>query len=73
MPPHNYTITPPEVRAVYPDAFSVIRVADAPLIQKDFDAIVAAVRSGDIIMFRTWLDDPDNVPVKRILERAGRQ
>jgi len=73
MPPHNYTITPPEVRAVYPNAFSVIRVADTPVIQSDFDAIVAAVRSGDIIMFRTWLDDPDNVPVKRILERVGRQ
>ncbi len=72
MPPHNYTITPPEVRAVYPGAFSVIRVADMPVIQNDFDALVAAVRSGDIIMFRTWLDDPENVPVKRILEQAAK-
>ena len=72
MPPHNYTITGPEIRAVYPEAFSVIRVADMPVIQNDFDAIVAAVRSGDIIMFRTWLDDPENEPVKRILEEAAR-
>ncbi|MDB5326837.1 MAG: Ig domain protein group 2 domain protein, partial [Phycisphaerales bacterium] len=72
MPPHNYAITPPQVRAAYPNAFSVIRVADIPVIEKNFDALVAAVRSGDIIMFRTWLDDADNVPVKRILDAAKR-
>jgi hypothetical protein len=72
MPPHNYTITPPEIRAVYPHGFSVIRVADTALIQNDFEAVAAAVRSGDIIMFRTWYDDPDNVPVKRILEEAAK-
>jgi hypothetical protein len=73
MPPHNYTITPPQIRAVYPKAFSVIRVADMPVIQKDFDALVTAVRGGDIIMFRTWNDDPENVPVKRILEEAAKR
>jgi hypothetical protein len=73
MPPHNYTQTEPEVRAVYPDAFSVIRVADMPVIQKDFDALVNAVRGGDIIMFRTWMDDPENVPVKKILEAAAKK
>ena len=71
MPPHLFTITPPEVRAVYPNAFSMIRVANAPLIEKDADELVAAVRQGDIIMFRTWLDDADNAPVKKILERAA--
>jgi hypothetical protein len=71
MPPQDYTHTPAEVRAVYPDAFSMIRVSDAPLIQRDADALVDALRGGDIIMFRTWLDDPDNVPVKQILQRAG--
>jgi hypothetical protein len=70
MPPHNFTITPPQVRAVYPKAFSVIRVADMPVIQKDYDALVESVRQGDVIMFRTWLDDPENVPVKKILEAA---
>jgi hypothetical protein len=73
MPPHNYTMTPPEVRAVYPNAFSVIRVADMPVITQDFDALVAAVKGGDIIMFRTWLDDPENVPVKKILDEAGKK
>ena len=70
MPPHNYTITPATVRAAYPNAFSVLRVSDASLIEKDFDALVAAVKSGDILMFRTWLDDPDNVPVRKILAAA---
>ena len=72
MPPQNYTMTSAEVHAIYPHAFSMIRVADAPVIVKDFDALVEAVRSGDIIMFRTWLDDPDNIPVRRILEQAGK-
>ncbi len=70
MPPQDYTMTPATVRAVYPNAFSMIRVADAPVITKDIDALVKAVRGGDIIMFRTWLDDPDNVPVKEILKQA---
>ena len=71
MPPHNFTGTPDTVRAAYPHAFSVIRVSDAPLIERDADALVAAVRGGDVLMFRTWLDDPDNVPVKQILARAA--
>jgi hypothetical protein len=32
-----------------------------------------AVRGGDIIMFRTWLDHQDNVPVKQILAQAARR
>ena len=71
MPPQGYTMTPPEVRAIYPKAFSMIRVADAPLIEQDTDALAAAVRNGDIIMFRTWSDDPDNVPVRKILAKAA--
>jgi hypothetical protein len=72
MPPQNYLGTSAIIHAMYPHAFSMIRVADAPVIEKDADALVAAVKSGDIIMFRTWLDDPDNVPVKKILQRAGK-
>ena len=71
MPPQNYMGTSAEVKAIYPDAFSMIRVADAPVIRQDADALVNALRGGDIIMFRTWLDDPDNVPVKQILARAA--
>ncbi len=70
MPPHNFTGTPATVRAAYPHAFSVIRVSDAPLIEHDADALVDAVRGGDVLMYRTWLDDPDNVPVKQIYARA---
>ena len=71
MPPQGYTGTPADVKAIYPHAFSMIRVADAPVIERDADALVKAIRGGDIIMFRTWLDDPDNVPVKRILAAAA--
>ena len=54
MPPQNYMGTSAEVHAIYPRAFSMIRVADAPVIEKDADALVAAIKGGDIIMFRTW-------------------
>ncbi len=71
MPPQGYAGTSAEVHAMYPHAFSVIRVADAAVIEAASDALVAAVRGGDVLMFRTWLDDPDNVPVRQIYARAA--
>ena len=66
----GFTATPPEVRAVYPDSFTALRVAELPLIEKNFDALVKAVQGGDILLYRTWFDDPENEPIKRILQKA---
>ena len=67
------TATPPEVRAVYPRSFTALRVAELPLIEKNFDALVKGVRGGDVLLYRTWFDDPENEPVKRILREARGQ
>ena len=66
----GFTATPPEVRAVYRDSFTALRVAELPLIEKNFDALVKAVQGGDILLYRTWFDDPENEPLKRILQKA---
>lgn len=65
------TGTPGLVRAAYPQAFTNVYVADGPL-QPDHDALVAAVRRGDILMFRAWWDDPQNVPLRGLYRDAGK-
>src|SRR6185312_7017342 len=50
---HKITSTPVGARMVYPKAFSVLMAAggDDP---EDHDAMVAAVRQGDILLFNGW-------------------
>ncbi|MEO7719179.1 MAG: hypothetical protein ABIY70_23520 [Capsulimonas sp.] len=67
----NVTSTPELVRAVYPGAFSVIYAPDGPL-EKDHDQLVAAVKRGDILLFRGWWDDPQNPQILKIYQDAGR-
>jgi hypothetical protein len=64
----GYTGTPANVRAVYPDACTVLRVVDAgmDLVRQKHDALVAGVRSGDILLYRTWFDDEYDKEVKQI-------
>jgi hypothetical protein len=68
----GYTETPASVRAVYPDAFTVLRVVDAgmDLVRQKHDALVAGVRSGDILLYRTWFNDEYDNEVKRIYQDA---
>jgi hypothetical protein len=68
----GYTGTPASVRAVYPDAFSVLRVVDAGMdvVRQNHDALVAGVRSGDILLYRTWFNDEYDNEVKRIYQDA---
>jgi hypothetical protein len=72
----GFPSTPAEVRAVYPQAFSVLRVVDAgmDLVAKRHDELVAGVRSGDILLYRTWFNDEYDAAVKQIYAeaRAGR-
>jgi len=65
------TGTPGPVRAAYARAFTSVYVPDGPLRQ-DHDALVAAVRRGDILMFRAWWDDPQNAPLRGLYRDAGK-
>jgi hypothetical protein len=62
------------VRAVYPNAFSVLL---GPGEEKDLDtyhdALLASVRRGDILMFRGWWNDPGNAKIKAIYDEAARR
>lgn len=64
--------TPEYVRRIYPAAFEVINTSDGPLDARH-DELVAAVRRGDILLFRAWFDDPGNAKVKAIYAEAGKK
>lgn len=66
------TGTPDRVHAVYPQAFMNLYAPDGPLTQ-DHDALVSAVRRGDILMFRAWWDDPQNAQIQSLYHDAGAQ
>jgi len=59
--------TPSNVRAVYPRAFSVIYSLEGPLDERRKD-LLAAVNSGDILMFFGWFDNPNNAKIRSIYE-----
>ncbi|HET6383611.1 MAG TPA: hypothetical protein VFJ58_09490 [Armatimonadota bacterium] len=63
----GFTGTRPSVSDVYPGAFDVISVPDGP-IEKRHDELVAAVRRGDILLFRAWFADTYNDQVRRIYQ-----
>ena len=63
--------TPPLVRAMYPRSFSVLQVNDAGDLKKWRRDLVAAVRAGDVLLFRTWFDDPDNAAIRAIYREAA--
>jgi hypothetical protein len=63
--------TPEPVREIYPGAFSILNTADGP-IEKRRPELVEAVKRGDILMFRAWWKDPEQVFVRGILEEAKR-
>ncbi len=73
--PYNHSneasaFTPDEVRALYPRAFSVVK-----LMGDDFDsmraAIIEAARHGDILMFNGWYDSPDGAYVRDVYQQIG--
>jgi hypothetical protein len=66
----GFASTPPGVREAYPHAFSVLRVVDGPSLS-DPDSISklsAAVKAGDILLFRPWWDDPQTTDIKHIYD-----
>ena len=64
------TATPERVRRVYPEAFTVLNVADGD-VTKHHAELVKAVRQGDILLFRAWFDDPENIQVQAIYTEAA--
>lgn len=69
--PQGCTGTPAEVREVYPDAFTVLRVVDGSPLEAPWAELKRAVAAGDIQLFRARWSDPVNDQVKRLYDEAA--
>jgi len=67
---HKITSTPAGARMVYPKAFSVLMApeGDRP---EDHDALVTAVRRGDILLFNGWYAGNEADKIKKLYEEAA--
>jgi hypothetical protein len=67
---HKITSTPVGARMVYPNAFSVLMApgADQP---EDHDAMLNAVRQGDILLFNGWYGGIEAGKIKKLYEEAA--
>lgn len=65
----NVYLTSADRKWIYPNAFSLINVADSDLSGKR-DLFVQAVRGGDILLFRAWFGAPEIGPVQSIYQEA---
>ena len=68
---HKVTSTPAGVRIVYPKAFSVLMAPDGDR-PEDHDALVTAVRNGDILLFNSWYNNEGGAKIKKLHEEATR-
>jgi hypothetical protein len=69
---HKISSTPVGARLVYPKAFSVLMAPDGDR-PEDHDALVSAVRRGDILLFNGWYGGKEAGKIKKLYEEAGRQ
>jgi hypothetical protein len=67
----GFASTRERVLLAYPHAFSVINLGEGSIGERHAD-LVAAVRRGDILMFRGWFDAPENRFVQSIYQEARR-
>jgi hypothetical protein len=67
----GFASTPRRVLLAYPRAFSVINVADGNIAGRR-DELVAAVKRGDILLFRGWYESPESAAVQSIYREAGK-
>jgi hypothetical protein len=69
---HKISSTPVGARLVYPKAFSVLMApeGDRP---EDHDALVSAIRRGDILLFNGWYMNEGAIKIRKIYEEAGRR
>src|SRR5262249_51851889 len=69
---HSITSTPVGARLVYPKSFSILMAPDGDR-PEDHNALVNAVRSGDILLFNGWYMNEGAIKIKKIYEEATRQ
>ena len=67
---HKVTSTPVGARTVYPKAFSVLLTSDAGYRPEDHDALLTAVRNGDILLFNGWFFNDGVTKIKKLYEEA---
>jgi hypothetical protein len=67
---HKVTSTPAGARMVYPNAFSVLMAPDGDR-PEDHDALVTAVRHGDILLFNGWYNNEGVAEIKKLYEEAA--
>ena len=67
---HRVTSTPVGARMVYPKSFSVLMAPDGDR-PEDHDALVSAVRRGDILLFNGWYNSDGAKKIKRLYEEAS--
>jgi hypothetical protein len=67
---HKITSTPVGARLVYPKAFSVLMAPDGDR-PEDHDALVSAVRRGDILLFNGWYGGKEAGKIKKLYEEAA--
>jgi hypothetical protein len=66
---HKVTSTPAGARMVYPKAFSVLMAPDGDR-PEDHNALLNAVRSGDILLFNCWYNNAGVTKIKKLYEEA---
>ena len=66
---HRITSTPVGARMVYPNAFSVLMAAEADR-PEHHDALVTAVRGGDILLFNGWYSGVEAQKIKKLYAEA---
>jgi hypothetical protein len=68
---HKVTSTPVGARIVYPKSFSVLMAPDGDRLE-DHNALVDAVRRGDILLLSGWYNNPGITKIKKLYEEAFR-
>src|SRR6266436_4143388 len=69
---HKVPSTPVGGRMVYPKAFSVLLTSDQGDRPEDHDALITAVRNGDILLFNGWYNNDGVTKIKKLYEEATR-
>ena len=69
---HKITSTPAGARLVYANAFSVLMAADGDR-PEDHEALLNAVRHGDILLFNCWYNNAGAEKVKRLYAEANQE
>jgi hypothetical protein len=67
---HKITSTPAGARMVYPKSFSVLMAPDGDR-PEDHDALLTAVRRGDILLFNGWYNGDGAGKIKKLYQEAS--